>query len=325
MNQSNCLKTPISLHVFNRPGMTRRVFAQIRSAKPETLFLVADGPRAGHPTDTENCKAVRQLLEQVDWKCEVIRNYSDVNMGSYKRNSSGINWLFDNVEEAIILEDDCIPDPSFFPFCEELLSHFRHDRRVAAISGNNFMPNTPYGKHSYFYSRYPFLWGWAGWRRSWKMLDAKMKYWNEFTTYGLGNVFPERRQRNYWHKVFSSIHEGTMNPAWDYEFMLTCFMHNMLTIVPNVNLVTNIGNGALATHCRDPKGPGSNIPTRAMPFPLIHPPYMVADVHADRLTFINRIEGTTYQKFRSAIARTLPKSIKTFIKSYCLSGPGNEP
>jgi hypothetical protein len=261
------------------------------------LFVVADGPRVDHPTDAENCKNARSVLDKVDWKCEVVKNYSEVNLGSYKRNSSGLNWLFDNVEEAIILEDDCIPDLTFFTFCNELLDRYRQDTRIGAICGNNFLPNTPYGRYSYFFSTYPLLWGWAGWRRTWQLIDPIMKNWPEFRVKGLTNIFPDRRLRKYWDYIFQSINVGRLKPAWDYHFMLTCFMQNMLSVVPNVNLVMNIGFDEQGTHCVNKLWPCANIQKHAMKFPLAHPSYIVPDRDADKGIHFNRFNVPLYKQY----------------------------
>lgn len=283
--------TAVSFHIFNRPDTTSRVFERIRAARPRVLFVVADGPREAHPADKENCRATRRIIDEVDWKCEVLRNYSEVNMGSYKRNSSGLSWLFDNVEEAIVLEDDCVPHPTFFRFCEELLARYRNDNRIGAIGGNNFLKRPHHGHYSYIFSKFPLLWGWAGWRRTWKLIDRKMAYWPEFRKYGLRCCFPDRRLRGYWdNTIFQAIYEKKKKPAWDYEFMLTCFMQNMLTIIPSVNLVTNIGFGDNGTNCLNPNDMAANIPCRPMEFPLVHPAYIIADCDADTEMHFNRFD-----------------------------------
>ena len=131
------MKTPVAFLIFNRPDTTAKVFEAIRQAKPPKLLVVADGPRSDNPSEAEKCQAAREIIEQVDWECEVLTNYSDVNLGCKTRVSSGLDWVFDNVEEAIILEDDCLPHPSFFPFCEKLLDNYRDDKRIMDIRRNN--------------------------------------------------------------------------------------------------------------------------------------------------------------------------------------------
>jgi hypothetical protein len=166
------LTTPVAFLIFNRPDTTAKVFEAIRQAKPPKLLVVADGPRPDRPDDIEKCKAARGVVEQVDWDCEVLRNYSDVNLGCKKRVSSGLDWVFNTVEEEIILEDDCLPHPTFFRFCEELLDYYRHDERIMVISGDNFQFGRNCTEYSYYFSRYNHCWGWSTWRRSKELLPT---------------------------------------------------------------------------------------------------------------------------------------------------------
>ena len=151
--------TPVAFIIFNRPDTTKRVFAEIAKARPPKLLVIADGPRADHPADVEKCAAVRAIIDGVDWDCEVLKNYSDVNLGCKRRVSSGLDWVFDTVEEAIILEDDCLPHPTFFRFCEEMLEKYRDDKRIAMISGDNLQFGRKRTGYSYYFSRYPHIWG----------------------------------------------------------------------------------------------------------------------------------------------------------------------
>ena len=171
------LTTPVAFLIFNRPDTTARVFEAIRQAKPPKLLVVADGPRPDRPDDVEKCKAARAIIDRVDWACEVLTNYSDLNLGCGKRPATGITWVFEQVEEAIIFEDDCLPHPSFFRFCEELLNYYRHDERIMVISGNNFQFGRNRTDDSYYFSRYNHIWGWASWRRAWEYFDYDLKLW----------------------------------------------------------------------------------------------------------------------------------------------------
>src|SRR4030095_1100293 len=134
----NRLQTPVALLIFNRPETTARVLAEIRNARPAKLLIIGDGPRPGEPADAERCLAARAAAANIDWGCEVLKNYSDVNLGCGQRPASGLDWVFQNVDRAIIMEDDCLPHPTFFRFCDELLEHYRDDERVMTVSGNNF-------------------------------------------------------------------------------------------------------------------------------------------------------------------------------------------
>jgi hypothetical protein len=170
--------TAVALIIFNRPESTKRVFAEIAKARPPKLLVIADGPRPDRPDDVKNCAAATAVIERVDWECEVLKNYSNANMGCGRRVSTGITWVFEHIEEAIILEDDCIPHPTFFPFCEELLEKYREDERVMQISGNNFQFGCKAVPYSYFFSYQNIpCWGWATWRRAWRHFDYTLRLW----------------------------------------------------------------------------------------------------------------------------------------------------
>ena len=146
------LTTPVAFIIFNRPDTTRIVFEEIKKAKPEKLLIIADGPRNNKPGEKERCAETRAIVENIDWECEVLRNYSDKNMGCKNRVASGLNWVFENVEEAIILEDDCLPDQSFFRYCQELLEKYRDDKRIMLIAGDNMLFENNKQKYSYYFS-----------------------------------------------------------------------------------------------------------------------------------------------------------------------------
>ena len=156
-------KSPVAFLVFNRPETTRRVFAEIAKARPRKLLLVADGPRRQLPDEHARCREVRQIVSGVDWDCEILTNYSEDNLGCVVRVSTGIDWVFTQVEDAIILEDDCLPHPTFFRFCDEMLEMYRVDDRIMTISGDNFQFGRRRWNYSYYFSRYPHIWGWATW------------------------------------------------------------------------------------------------------------------------------------------------------------------
>nr|MBA3765731.1 glycosyltransferase family 2 protein [Acidobacteriota bacterium] len=171
------MNVPVALIIFNRADTTARVLAEIAKARPSKLLVIADGPRADHPDDAEKCLAARAAIDRVNWDCEVLTNYSEVNLGCGARPSSGLDWVFENVAEAIILEDDCLPHPTFFPFCAELLERHRDDERVMMISGDNFQFGRKRTQYSYYFSRYTHTWGWATWRRAWRYFDREIKLW----------------------------------------------------------------------------------------------------------------------------------------------------
>ncbi|MFA4828256.1 MAG: hypothetical protein WC855_04715 [Thermodesulfovibrionales bacterium] len=278
------LETPVAFLVFNRPDATARVFEAIRAARPPRLLVVADGPRVDRPGDTEKCQATRAILQRVDWPCEVLTNYSDVNLGCKGRVSSGLDWVFRNVEEAIILEDDCLPHPTFFRFCEELLEKYRDDERVMMISGDNFQFGNKRTPYSYYFSHFTHIWGWASWRRAWKYYDVNMKLWPEIRDHGwLYDVMGNARSAEYWSGIFNKVYDNKIN-TWDYQWTFACWVQNGLTVLPNNNLISNIGFYHEATHTSTIISPFANMETKPMIFPLSHPPYMIRDSVADSYT-----------------------------------------
>ena len=278
------MKTPVAFLIFNRPDTTEKVFEAIRQAQPLKLLVVADGARSDRPSEAEKCQATRAIIDRVDWECEVLTNYSDVNLGCKTRVSSGLNWVFDHVEEAIILEDDCLPDPSFFLFCEKLLNYYREDERIMVISGDNFQFGRKRTDYSYYFSRYNHCWGWATWKRAWQYYDLEMKLWQEIRDGNwLEYILHKPRAVKYWNKVFQASYDRIID-SWDYQWTYTCWIQNGLTILPNVNLVSNIGFGTEGTHTTSNNSPVAKLPTEKMYFPLRHPPFIIRDAEADEFT-----------------------------------------
>jgi hypothetical protein len=277
------MKTPVVLLIFNRPEPTQKVFEAIRKTKPNKLLVVADGPRKNKVGEIEKCLETRAILDGVDWECEVLTNYSDINLGCKVRVSTGIDWVFEQVEEAIILEDDCLPDPTFFRFCEELLDYYRHDTRIMAICGNNYIFGQNRHTDSYYFSRDFHCWGWASWRRAWQYYDPEMKLWSKVKNKGwLEDIFQDSTSVAYWKLILQSVYDEKIN-SWAYRWMLSCWIQNGLTILPNVNLISNIGYGESATNTTK-KDKLSNMDTRAMEFPLKHPTFMVKCKKSDDFT-----------------------------------------
>jgi len=277
------MKTPVALTIFNRPDCASRVFEAIARAKPEKLLVIADGPRSGRPGDVEKCAASRAVVERVDWDCEVLTDFSDLNLGCGARLVTGINWIFEQVERAIILEDDCLPDPSFFPFCEELLERYRDDERVMMIGGVNFLGEWKTPHQSYYFSYFGGTWGWASWRRAWRLNDHWMKVWpTVLETRALESMFPNPRHAAYWKEIFRKLYDERVKSTWDYQWLLACWMNSGYRVFPEVNLVTNIGFRDDATHTFG-ESPFANMPASPVSFPLKHPPIMFRSVEADHL------------------------------------------
>jgi hypothetical protein len=289
------VQTPVALIIFNRPDTTAKVFDAIRQAKPPLLLVIADGARSTKVGEAEKCAATRAIIDGVDWDCEVRTNYSDVNLGCGKRVSSGIDWVFQQVEEAIILEDDCLPHLSFFQFCEELLAEYRHDPRIMAISGNNFQKGQHYSDASYYFSRYNHVWGWASWRRAWQHYDFAMTKWPEIRDKGwLNSVFEHSDSVRYWTAEFDKVYGGQID-TWDYQWTFACWIQNSLTILPEVNLISNLGFNADATHTKKDT-PFANQSLYPAKLPLVHPRFVLRNSVADRFTDSIMFEANLFKK-----------------------------
>lgn len=276
---------PIALLVFSRPDTTARVFEEIRRIRPLKLLVVADGPRDDRPGEAEKCSAVRAIIEKVDWPCEVSKNYSEGNLGCKWRVSSGLDWVFEQVEEAIVLEDDCLPHPSFFRFCEELLEHYRLDQRIAQISGCNFQFGVRRNEDSYYFSKYNHVWGWASWRDRWQgCYDVSITNWPEIRDGDwLLDIHCDAKEAGHWKKIFEQVYLGKID-TWDYQWTLACWLQGRLTVLPTRNLISNIGFGENATHTTS-KNRFANIPTENLQFPIRHPPVIVGNKAMDARVF----------------------------------------
>ena len=283
--QTDALQTPVAFFIFRRPDTTRRVFQAIAKAQPSRLLLVADGARADREAEAEACRQVIDIVSQVNWPCEVTQNFSQKNLGCRERMISGISWVFSLVEEAIILEDDCLPDPSFFRYCQELLDRYRDDGRIAFISGCNMVEKSTKITDSYFFSQTAGIWGWATWRSKWSLYDRRLSDWPKLKQEDILAELLERPEFvTFWTEIFDTMHDGTGPDTWDYQWVYTLFKHGLLSIVPRVNLVANIGFGEGATHTVqvDSRFMGSS---RSMEFPLKHPASFIPMRRLDRLRF----------------------------------------
>jgi len=223
------------------------------------------------------------MVDRVDWDCEIRKNYSEVNLGCKKRLSSGLDWVFSEVKEAIILEDDCRPHPTFFRFCEELLQKYRDDDRIGHIGGVNFQFGRKRGPYSYYFSRYPHIWGWASWRRAWKGYDPSLTVWPKAKEEKrLRHFLGDRSLVGYWTRIFEKVYQQQID-TWDYQWVFHCWTQNRLAVIPNVNLISNLGFDTNATHTTR-RSKFNSMKTETMEFPLFHPPDIMRDASADAYT-----------------------------------------
>lgn len=279
---ASSLSPPVLLIVWRRPDSTRQVIDAIRPAAPQRLYVACDGHNPARPEEAEMVAATRAVIEQtVDWPCQVKRRYSDQNQGCRLGVSSAISWFFEQEEEGIILEDDIVVHPDFFPYCTALLEHYRHDTRVWAISGDNFQDGQWRGSGSYFFSHLFHCWGWASWRRAWQHYDADLRTWPAFRdSGGLVHVFPNKIERAYYGAIWEGLYRYQQPDTWDYQWLYTLMAHSGLVILPNVNLACNIGFDHQATHTTSSQSPLANRPTAPLG-ELVHPPHVLRHSEAD--------------------------------------------
>jgi hypothetical protein len=264
---------PILFLIFNRPDTTARVFEAIRQAQPPRLYIAADGPRVGYSGEAEQCANARRVAAAVDWPCEVRTLFRDKNLGCREAVSGGINWFFEHEPEGIILEDDCLPHPTFFTYCAELLARYREDERVMVISGDNTIPASFPTTHSYCFSRFPLIWGWASWSMAWRRYDFEaFKQADRHTI--IRRVEASRWFTSHWETVYQKVATGEID-TWDYVWNYSVWANDGLATIPSVNLILNIGFGESATHTKSPECPRARVPVKALEFPLVHPPVQV--------------------------------------------------
>jgi len=272
-------ETPILLIIYNRPDKTKLVFDEIKKQKPRYLFVAADGPK-DIISDKEKCLVTREIINRIDWDCELKTLFRDKNLGCGLAVSQAIIWFFENVEEGIVLEDDCLPHPDFFQYCRELLARYRHNDRIMFIGGSNFQDGIARGEASYYFSAYSHVWGWASWRRVWQkysydLADLSSDQFNK----ALHIYFKKSNIISYWKTIFAVVKKGKID-TWDYQLTFSIWSVDGLSIIPNVNLVSNIGFGGGAAHTGAGNSNFENLPSSQI-LPLQHPLDIIIDSAAD--------------------------------------------
>ena len=295
------MNVPVLFLIFNRPDTTKKVFDAISSSRPPRLYVAADGPRRDRISERDLCEQARSIATNVDWACEVKIMFREENLGCRRAVSSAIDWFFENEEEGIILEDDCLPHPTWFRFAEELLERFRDDERIMCISAQHFHGKNHVPNASYFFSRYNHCWGWASWRRAWAHYDHNMVLWPEWRSsewlldVGRGS----KCFKDYWTQIFDRVHKSEID-TWDYQWTFSCWAQGGLTILPSCNLVRNIGFGQEATHTKSANS-RMELPLEGMVFPLTHPQKVIRDSKADEWTDKNVFGISNYNYFKQKL------------------------
>jgi hypothetical protein len=288
------LQTPVAMLVFNRPELTARVFERVREQKPRTLLVNADGPRPGRAGEEERVRAVRAIFDRVDWPCDLRTRFLESNLGCKHGVSSGITWVFSQVERAILLEDDCLPDPTFFRYCEELLEKYAADPRVMMVSGDHMRKLPLDYAASYYFSRIPHIWGWATWRRAWNLYDVEMRAWPEWRDrVGLRSEFGRGLHLSLalwrWQRALERTHRGEID-TWDHQWVFTVLSRGGYCALPRKNLVTNLGFGADATHTIEMTSDALH-PTESIDFPLAHPAFIEPEISLRDRLWLHETKG----------------------------------
>jgi len=295
---------PVLLILFRRPEQTRKVFEAIREARPEKLFLAADGPRRGKAGEDQACRATRETVANVDWPCEVKTFFREANAGIRKNVSEAISWFLDAAGEGIILEDDCLPSPDFFRFAADALERYRDDTRIMQISGSSFCSGRTSSPNSYFFSRYNHGWGWATWRRAWNLLDLELASLDAFLIEADRTGFWDSPQeRKYWAWVLRKTRDLPID-TWDYQWKFTLWKEGGLALYPLANLVTNLGFGDGASNTTTQEGEKGNRPFEPLG-ELVHPRFVLRDKTADQRNFRKMYWGSFGERLFARMHKVL--------------------
>jgi hypothetical protein len=301
------MHTPVLLNVFNRPGCTRKVFQQIRKARPKQLFISADGPRADVPGEADRCAEVRNIVTGIDWDCDCKTLFRDQNFGCARSVSGAITWLFESVDRGIILEDDTLPSDSFFEFTAALLAHYEDHPEVMHIAGTNITPK-PDAKQSYLFSRLIPVWGWATWKRAWQHFDFDMSAWQEVKAdISRNNVFGNMTAE--YLQILDRCYNQDLR-AWGPKWSYSCLAQNGLSIIPKLNLVDNIGYGVGAVHTKQARNPFAHIKRAEMAVEMAHPSTKETDPSFDEFFMFYLFSEN--RKKPDLLARTRHKLEKLF-------------
>jgi len=297
------IDVPVALIFFARPDVLKETFSAIKNARPSKLFLIQDGPREGRMDDAEDIKKCRDIVSDIDWKCEVHEDFSELNLGCGKRVYSGLTKAFESVDRLVIIEDDCVPGKSFLKFCEEILEKYKYDERIGLISGMNHLGIYKECTDDYFFSFSGSIWGWATWKRVWDTVDFEMSYLNDQRVSRLLLNLGNKRIVKNGKKKLTELNSGKKLSSWTYQFVLNVLLQNMLVIVPKYNLTKNIGLTTNSEHSqssikRVPRGLRKIyfMKSHEMEFPLKHPKFVINDIGFKKK--VDRILGTGYPLVR---------------------------
>lgn len=308
------LQTAVLFLVFNRPDTTAQVFDAIRQAKPPRLYVAADGPRGGREGEAEQVAKVREISTAIDWPCELKTLFRQENLGCKSAVSNAINWFFEQEEQGIILEDDCLPSQSFFWFCEGLLVFYKEDSRIMKIAGYNILSNIYDYDYDYIITHFSFAWGWASWRRAWKKFDVEMSDWPSARESFISKTHPFIMRSV---DIFEKTYNGEID-TWDYQWEYAIAKNYAFSLVPKRSLISNIGFGEDATHTFGDGGERAKVKASEIRFPLKHPEFIFRNSEYEHL-LLNFLKKEKFLALK--IARKW-FNLLTEVKDYMLRGDG---
>ncbi|MBC7428118.1 MAG: nucleotide-diphospho-sugar transferase [Bacteriovorax sp.] len=304
LTTTQALNTPVLFLVFNRLDTSTKVLEAIRNARPTRLYIAADGARESRTDEEQKVQQVRKyILGQIDWDCEVKTLFREKNLGCKKAVSEAVTWFFENEEMGIILEDDCVPSPGFFGYCENLLKRYKDDMRVWHISGANVRGGDLKSEYTYHFSVYPGVWGWASWANRWQHYDSELKQVNDESF--IKNVLSNKNTIKYWTAIFHRMKAKQID-TWDFQWVFTVWMKNGFAITPNINQISNIGFGAGATHTIDPESALSKLKAGNID-KIVHPKDMYVSLENDNFLSTQYFSSPTlwervFAKFKRSLS-----------------------
>jgi hypothetical protein len=307
------LNTPVLLLIFNRLHTTKKVIEVLQRVRPARVYIAADGARPSKDGEVFVCNEVRDyVLNAINWECEIITNFQEHNLGCGKHVSNAISWFFTQEEQGIILEDDCIPHIDFFNYCTELLEKYKDNETIFTIGGNNFQVQT-IGNASYYFSTYGHIWGWATWKRAWEKYQYDLNTYDEKTMRKrMKHYFKNLQTFDYWWRIFELMRTDPVD-TWDYQWSFCQWYNKGLSIMPNVNLVSNIGHGVDATHTKDFVEGILEHPIQALP-EIKHPTKIALQRTADNHSFYTNFEKRKPNYLKRKIFEKLSYELKRHFK-----------
>lgn len=281
------LDTPVLFLIFNRPDYIQRVFNEIKKQRPKQLFVHADGPREKVVTDFKKCIESRRIIEQqVDWECELHTIFRKENLGCGKGPASAMTWFFGQVDEGIIIEEDCLPHPDFFGYCTELLERYREDERVMIVGATTYRDDYPC-EDSYAFTTYGTMAAWATWKRVWDKFDYTLSgFTREELKAKLKKHLYSRFEYNNWIGLYDWIVKDNFRSYWDWQLHFIIFFNNGVAIRPQKNMISNLGTGPDASHTTYTAHAAfhANRPIYGC-LPLKHPPNVIIDKKRDAIFY----------------------------------------